>query len=99
MKTEKMEAISQALMDHQSEIQALFAMAPEDAAVRLRELGYSFTPDELIAYGDQLQELKKKTDGPNGELNEESLENVAGGGLVTAALLGVAVGYIIYSKW
>lgn len=101
MSKERMEEISQALMDNQSEIQVLLAMSPEDASARLKTLGYNFTAEELIAYGDELQKMKDKVMSKDGELNEENLEEVAGGGLVTVALFGVVVGYYIYTrgKW
>lgn len=100
MTNERIEAITKALTADESQISALFEMEPAEAAAKLAEKGYNFTADELVEYGKLLDQAKKNAEGANGELDEDALENVAGGavGLVTVALAGVAVGYWAYGR-
>lgn len=99
MTKERSEEISNALLADKNHIRELFELDPEEAAKELAKKGYDFTGAELVEYGDLLTEAKQKLDNSDGELNEGQLDDVAGGGLVTTALLGVAVGYWIYHKW
>lgn len=94
MTKERIDAISQALVEDEKQIPVLFEMEPEEAAKKLNEKGYDFTKDELMAYAEILeQEAKEK----NGEIEESALEGVAGGSLVGVAL-GIAVGYWLGSR-
>ena len=93
MTIEKMEEISRVLMENESQIPTLMAMEPSIAAEKLTELGCVCTAEELLDYSASLNEVKM-----NGELDENALENVAGGGLVTVFLVGICAGYLIYNK-
>lgn len=99
MKTERITQITEALLSNESEVPALFEMSPADAAAKLVQKGFDFTEDELIEYGGIINEEKKHAEF-NGELSEDALDNVSGGGLLAAAVAGVLVGYWIYGqKW
>lgn len=93
MTIERMEEISRVLMDHESEIPALMAMEPSDAAEKLTDMGCACTAEELIAYSTALNNVKMDC-----ELDENALDNVSGGAIVSTFLAGVCVGYLIYNK-
>ena len=93
MTTARIEEISRVLMENESEIPALMAMEPAAAAEKLTALGCECTAEELVAYSAALNEVKI-----SGELDEDALDNVAGGAIVTTFLLGVCAGYLIYNK-
>lgn len=95
MTKERMEEISAVLMANESQIPALMAMEPAAAAEQLTKLGCVCTADELVAYSAALNEVKLASEG---ELNENDLENVAGGSLVATFIAGVCVGYLVYNK-
>ena len=57
-------------------------MKPEDAQKVLEENGFNFTLDEIIETGKELYALKESMTGENensDELEEDELENIAGG--------------------
>lgn len=93
MTKERMEEISRVLMSNESEIPALMAMEPAVAAEKLTALGCECTAEELVSYSAALNEVNV-----TGELDEDALDNVAGGALVTTFLAGVCVGYLVYNK-
>lgn len=93
MTVERMEEISSFLMGNESQIPELMSMEPAVAADKMNAMGFVVTADELIEYSAELNKMS-----PNGELDERSLDNVAGGGLVTTFLVGVCAGYLIYNK-
>lgn len=93
MTVERMEEISSFLMGNESQIPELMGMEPAIAAERMKSMGFVVTAEELIEYSAELNKMN-----PNGELDENSLDSVSGGGLVTTFLVGVCVGYLIYNK-
>lgn len=100
MTNEKMEMISKVLMDNKEEMLSLLGMEPTQVAEALNAKGCEVSTEEMIEYAKRMDEIKKKAEDNNGELDEDSLDEVAGGGLVTTALVGVAVGYWLYGqKW
>lgn len=74
---ERMSEIAEALGSDQVRIKKLVDMEPEQAAAELAKEGYDITAEELIAFGEKITVLASQ----DGEFNEESLENVSGGGL------------------
>ena len=52
-------------------------MQPEEAQKVLAENGYDFTLDEILEAGKELYAIRQRMD--SGELNDDDLENVAGG--------------------
>ena len=98
MTNERIDSISRALMADESKIAALFALEPAEAAEKLAAEGYDFTAEELVEYAEILESVKKKAGATEGELDESALEDVAGGGVGMALLMGIAVGYFIYEK-
>ncbi len=81
----------------------LLAMEPEDALKEINGAGYDFTLDELNDYCKAF-----KLAVSEGELEEEALEDVSGGivltGLMVAGLIGcfaagTAIGIAFGAKW
>lgn len=93
MTKERMEEISRVLMANESQIPTLMAMEPANAAAKLTELGCECTAEELVAYSKALNEFNASA-----ELDENDLDNVAGGAIVATFLAGVCVGYLVYNK-
>lgn len=60
----------------------------EELQVVLKQHGVEMTTDEIIELGGHL--ARKVGMDKNGELTEEDLENVSGGGLLALAALGIA---------
>lgn len=99
MTKERIEQITSALIANEAEVKALFDLGPAEAASELAKKGYDFTETELVEYGKILDEEKKAAEASS-ELGEDALDNVAGGGLIAAAVAGVLVGYWVYGqKW
>lgn len=93
MTIERMEEISAFLMTNESQIPELMGMEPSAAAEKINAMGFFVTTEELVAYSDALNKMN-----PTGELDENDLDGVSGGGVVTTFLVGVCVGYMIYNK-
>ena len=55
---------------------------PEDVQKLFHENGVEFTMDEVMALG---RELDRLSNAGNGELDEQALEDVSGGVVITAA--------------
>ena len=104
MEQKRFEAIAQAIAEDESFAKKLFDMSPEDAAIEFSKKGYDFTADELITFGEECKKFADK----NGELNDGDLDNVAGGVVISGAVLtagvtlflsGCGAGYLISSRW
>ena len=86
---DKYEALAELLKDEEN-AKEVFGKSPEEAQVNLKARGLDFTVEEL-------KELAEKAvAGADGELDENSLDDVAGGIVVTAA---VAVGAGLAALW
>ena len=85
MTNERIQAIAEALDKNDEQRKALLAMEPVAAAEELKKSGYDFTADELIEFAKLVVEATE-----SGELDEEKLDEVAGGAITVAALLGAA---------
>lgn len=97
MSTERINQITEALLQNENEVAALFELSPAEASAKLAQKGFDFTEAELVEYGKILDQQKKLTEAGS-ELNEDALDNVAGGGLLAAAVAGVIVGYWLYGR-
>ena len=53
-------------------------MQPEEAQKVLAENGFNFTMDEILEAGNELYAMRERLNN-DGELNEDDLEDVAGG--------------------
>ncbi len=90
MTIERINEIANYLGADVEKAKAMMALSAEDAAAKLTAEGFTVTADELVALGEEL----KKQGTKEGELDENDLENVAGGvGPCFWILVGVAVGY------
>ena len=93
MKIERINEISAFLANDLQNTKTLLEMEPAEAAKALAKGGLDVSPEELVEYGEELKKMSKETEG---ELDENDLENVAGGiAAATVILVGMAVGYII----
>ena len=86
---EKYEALAELLKDEET-AKAVFGKSPEEAQVNLKARGLDFTVEEL-------KELAEKAvTSADGELDENNLDDVVGGIVITAA---VAVGAGLAALW
>lgn len=101
MTDNRAEALSKYLTADADRAAKLLSEEPEAALTAINADGYDFTLDELKEFGAAVREVASSD-----ELNEENLENVAGGvaGVITIAFVGTvcfAVGQRIgkYAPW
>lgn len=87
MEQERMEALSKLLLEDEERARELLAMKAEDALARINALGHDFTVEELGAYA----EAQAQAALPEGELEAEDLENVAGGLRIMMTPLGTGL--------
>lgn len=85
MNNERIKAIAEALESNEGLRKAVLAMEPAEAAEALKKEGYDFTADELIEFGKLVSEATA-----SGELDADSLDDVSGGVVTVATLLGAA---------
>lgn len=71
------------------------ALSPEEAQKILSENGFDFTLDEILEAGKEINELLAKY--KNGEISEEDLAEVSGGGHGGYFLVGIVAGVVIAS--
>ena len=97
---ERANVLTKYLEEDINRTKVLFDLAAEDAAKKINESGYDFTPDELLEYGKALESAATKE-----ELDAEDLEQVAGGlvtvsvGIMVACGVGGAVAGFLAKKW
>ncbi len=95
MTNERLEEISEALMKDQDKAKELLMKTPEESLAWFNAQGYDFTMDEIKEFAERLNVLVQAKN--SGELDEASLEDVAGGRCyswsppVAAILIGVAI--------
>ncbi|MCL1917447.1 MAG: hypothetical protein FWG14_03895 [Peptococcaceae bacterium] len=82
---ERAAVLTEILNADEARAQTLLALEPDEAVKQINALGNDFTVDELCEYGEKIQAASKQ-----GELDADSLDNVAGG-VWWPALLGGAV--------
>ena len=74
----------------------IIVLSPEDAQKVLAENGYEFSMDEIMKAGKAINEMMVKIKaGQTGELSEDDLEDVSGGGHGTDLAVGFAIGAMI----
>ena len=103
MNQERAEALTQYLTSDPERAKELLAMEPAEALEKINAAGYDFTMEELTAYCDAF-----KAAVAQGELDEDQLENVSGGVVLTAGMVlgllgcfagGAAIGIAAGAKW
>lgn len=70
------------VFENEELLEKVLPMKPEDAQKVLTENGYDFTLDEILEVGKELYMLTEQMTGENDnsdELEEDDLENIAGG--------------------
>ena len=81
---ERAEQIANYLTADKERAQALLVLSPEEAATKINASGYDFTADEIQEFGQNLKAVAK-----GGELDENDLDDVSGGVVISAAAAGV----------
>lgn len=71
------------------------ALSPEEAQKVLAENGFVFTLEEVLEQGKEINELLEKF--KKGEISEEELTAVSGGGHKGYFLVGIVAGVVIAS--
>ena len=89
---ERAEMLAKYLTERKEYGYDLLEMEASDAVVKINADGFDFTVEELHAFADLMDSAVPNAEN---ELDENSLENVSGGVLVTAAVLaaGIAIGF------
>lgn len=100
---ERAEALTNFLKSDPTRAEKLFGKEPEDALKEINTNGFDFSIDELNEYCAEFKAVVIQ-----GELDENQLENVAGGVVLTAAMVwglaacfagGTAIGIAAGAKW
>lgn len=74
----------------------LFELSPADAAIRINANGYDFSVEEITEFGVQLKKAVEMA--REGELSEDTLDNVFGGLVVEGVVIScIALGFKIGS--
>ena len=68
----------------------LLELTPEEAVEKINADGYDFTSEEIKEFGVQLQQVAT-LQNEDGELSEDALSEVAGGVVISAAVLAAGV--------
>ena len=71
----------------------LLNMSPEDALKDLQSKGYDFTSEDMAEMGAEIQKMIGCI-GENGEINEEMLAEITGGGHVGSFFGGIGLGIV-----
>ena len=86
------------LLHNKDFVKKILSLSPEDAQKEIEKEGGAISVDELKQIGETINNAIRS----NGELDEESLEQVAGGGKrleVVCFAVGVAVGVALIVSW
>lgn len=87
MTDERMQLLAEYLSNDPERMERLLAMNTVNAMEAINADGYDFTVDELTAFADQVEMISKKV-SKDGELNEEDLNEVSGGILMSTVIAG-----------
>lgn len=87
---ERAEMLANYLTADVSKAKELVDLPVEDAVKAINADGYDFKVDELKDFGEILQSVAGNANA-DGEIDAEALDNVAGGVVVSAAVLGAGV--------
>lgn len=82
---ERAELLAKYLTDNTDRAKAMLELTPEAAAEKINADGFDFTVEEIVEFGAQVRAAASQ----EGELGEDSLDEVAGG-VGPLAILGVA---------
>lgn len=103
MTMERADALTKYLTADPENAKNLLAMEPADALAVINAAGYDFTIEELIEYCNAFKAVATQD-----ELDAEALDNVAGGIVLTGAMVlgllgcfagGAAIGIACGAKW
>ncbi len=78
---ERAEALAQYLADEKEDRSGLFELEASEAVEKINADGYDFTAEELREFA----EIARKVVSEEGELDENSLDDVAGGGFISGS--------------
>ena len=87
---ERSEKLSEYLTTDIERAKILINLTPGEAAAKINADGFDFTVDEIMEFGEQLQKVAA-SQSEEGELSEEALSEVAGGIVISAAVLAAGV--------
>ena len=73
-------------------------LQPEEAQKVLAENGYEFTLDEIVAAGEELYKMRERMN-TSGELTEDDLSDVAGGGWVAVVKFACQAAGAAMQRW
>ena len=90
LSNERAEKLSAYLTADIERAKVLLDLTPEEAAEKINADGFDFTADEIKEFGVQLQKVAA-SQAEEGELSEDALSEVAGGIVISAAVLGAGV--------
>lgn len=86
---ERADILSNLLADNLERAKELLQLDPAEAVAVINAQGYDFSVEELNEYGKAL-----KITASNGELSEEDLEDVAGGGAILTICGAAAIAFV-----
>ena len=101
MTEERVQLFLDALNEDLEFTKKIIPQGVDEMTSALSQKGYDFTKDEVEEMGKIFKEIANKCINEDGELSEEMLEQVAGGGYKVKAIIGIilfvgvgiAVGY------
>ena len=96
---ERAELLCKYLMENEERAEVMYQCSAEEAAERINADGYDLTAAELADLAEEVEKLQARK---NGELNEDDLDTVAGGGLGRWALESQVYWYLLgvkVAKW
>lgn len=88
---ERAEKLANYLTADKERAQKLLEATPEEAVKQINADGNDFTVEEIIEFGAQLQKVAAQGGNAEGELSEEALSDVAGGVVISSAVLAAGV--------
>lgn len=80
MTEERVQKLTDVLSSNPDQLEKLFDMDVNEAVNKINAEGYDFTVDELKEFAEAMVTVSEKTkNNANGELDDETLDNVTGG--------------------
>lgn len=90
MATERIEKLANYLAADTEKAKMLVEMDPAEAIEKINADGFDFTVDELKEFAEQMQAVAS-AQSEQGELSADALDNVAGGVVISSAVLAAGV--------
>lgn len=87
---ERAEALAGYLKEDIDRAKRLVDLTAEEAVAEINKDGNDFTVEEIKDFAEQMQSIAASQDA-QGELGEDALNNVAGGVVISGAVLGAGV--------